>query len=127
MTRTHSLTFWYYNTNKRSTVVDYRTADGKGALADLVRDADVCITTLAPPELGRLGLRLEDLRASSDSLIVVSITPFGLDGPWANRLSSDLVALALGGPLNSCGYDDHSIPPIRPGGDQAYQSACSSR
>jgi crotonobetainyl-CoA:carnitine CoA-transferase CaiB-like acyl-CoA transferase len=121
----HSLTFWYYNTNKRSTVVDYRTPAGRSALFDLVRDADVCITTLAPPALEELGLRLEDLRATSESLVVVSITPFGLDGPWANRLSSDLVGLALGSPLNSCGYDDHSIPPIRPGGDQAYQSACS--
>ena len=55
----------------------------------------------------------------------MSITPFGLDGPWADRVSSDLVGLALGSPLNSCGYDDHSIPPIRPGGDQAYQSATS--
>ena len=27
--------------------------------------------------------------------------------------------------MNSCGYDDHSIPPIRPGGDQGYQSAAS--
>ncbi len=56
---------------------------------------------------------------------MVSVTPFGLTGPWADRLSSDLVGLALGTPLNSCGYDDHSIPPIRPGGDQGYQSASS--
>ena len=88
-------------------------------------DADVCITTLRPPELEALRLQPDDLRAMSDRLIVVAITPFGLDGPWADRLSSDLVGLALGSPLNSCGYDDHSIPPIRPGGDQAYQSACS--
>ena len=40
-------------------------------------------------------------------------------------LSSDLVGLALGGPLNSCGYDDHCIPPIRPGGDQGYQVTAS--
>src|SRR3546814_15373620 len=25
----------------------------------------------------------------------------------------------------SCGYDDHSIPPIRPGGNQAFQMAAS--
>ena len=73
-----------------------------------------------------LGIDLEAPpgRAPAD-LVVVSITPFGLDGPWADRLSSDLVGLALGNPLNSCGYDDHSIPPIRPGGDQGYQSAAS--
>jgi crotonobetainyl-CoA:carnitine CoA-transferase CaiB-like acyl-CoA transferase len=121
----HSLTFWYYNTNKRSAVVDYRTDEGRDLLLGLAADADVCITTLRPPELEALRLQPDDLRAVSDRLIVVAITPFGLDGPWADRLSSDLVGLALGSPLNSCGYDDHSIPPIRPGGDQAYQSACS--
>ena len=80
----------------------------------LLADADVCITTLAPPEARARDLEAATLAEASDRLVVVSITPFGLDGPWADRLSSDLVGLALGSPLNSCGYDDHSIPPIRP-------------
>ncbi|HSS09353.1 MAG TPA: CaiB/BaiF CoA-transferase family protein [Acidimicrobiales bacterium] len=121
----HSLTFWYYNTNKRSAVLDYATPEGQAALGRLLADADVFISTLRPPELRDLGLDLDDLRQVSENLIVLSITPFGLDGPWADWLSSDLVGLALGSPLNSCGYDDHSIPPIRPGGDQGYQSAAS--
>jgi crotonobetainyl-CoA:carnitine CoA-transferase CaiB-like acyl-CoA transferase len=121
----HSLTFWYYNTNKRSVVVDYRTTEGRDELGRLAAGADVFISTLAPPELDALGIDLDALRAAAPALVVVSITPFGLTGPWADRLSSDLVGLALGNPLNSCGYDDHSIPPIRPGGDQAYQSAAS--
>lgn len=121
----HSLSFWYYNTNKRSLVLDLTTPEGKADLRRLLEDADVCLTTLRPAEARALGLEAADLRAASPSLIVVSITPFGLDGPWAEWRSSDLVGLALGGPLNSCGYDDHAIPPIRPGGDQGYQSAAS--
>jgi benzylsuccinate CoA-transferase BbsE subunit len=121
----HSLTFWYYNTSKRSAVIDYRTPDGWDALVRLVADADVCITTLRPPEWRQLGATVDDLRDVSAALIVMSITPFGLDGPWADWASSDLVGLALGSPLNSCGYDDHTVPPIRPGGDQGYQSAAS--
>src|SRR5207253_1449304 len=121
----HSLTFWYYNTNKRSAQLDYRTEDGKAALLRLVAGATVCICTLHPTEWRQLGLSIDDLRATSPGLIVLSITPFGLDGPWAEWVSSDLVGLALGSPLNSCGYDDHTIPPVRPGGDQGYQSAAS--
>jgi crotonobetainyl-CoA:carnitine CoA-transferase CaiB-like acyl-CoA transferase len=121
----HSLTFWYYNTSKRSVVVDLRSAAGRQRLLGLLGDADVCISTWRPSEARALDLEAPTLAAASDRLIVVSITPFGLDGPWADRVSSDLVGLALGSPLNSCGYDDHSIPPIRPGGDQGYQSACS--
>jgi crotonobetainyl-CoA:carnitine CoA-transferase CaiB-like acyl-CoA transferase len=121
----HSLTFWYYNNNKRSAVIDYRTGEGQSALMRLLADADICITTFGPPEWRRLGMTIDDVRAASPGMIVLSVTPFGLDGPWADWASSDLVGLALGSPLNSCGYDDHSVPPIRPGGDQGYQSAAS--
>ena len=32
--------------------------------------------------------------------------------------------LAGAGPAWSCGYDDHSLPPVRPGGNQGYHTAC---
>jgi crotonobetainyl-CoA:carnitine CoA-transferase CaiB-like acyl-CoA transferase len=121
----NSLAFAFYNVNKRSVVIDYRTDSGKLMLKSILESADVCLTSFQPAEARRIGLEGDSIRALSDSLIVVSITPFGLSGPWADRASSDLVALALGGMLNLCGYDDHSIPPIRPGGDQAYQTAGS--
>jgi crotonobetainyl-CoA:carnitine CoA-transferase CaiB-like acyl-CoA transferase len=123
--REHSLTFWYYNVNKRSVVIDYAGPKGRADLDRLCRRADVFITTLHPLEQRKLGIDYGALQAGAPDLVIVSITPFGLDGPWADRLSSDLVGLALGNPLNSCGYDDHTIPPIRPGGDQGYQSAAS--
>jgi len=45
--------------------------------------------------------------------------------PRARPTRSELTRSAQGTPLFSCGYDDHAIPPIRPGGDQGYQSAAS--
>jgi benzylsuccinate CoA-transferase BbsE subunit len=120
-----SLNFWFYNVSKRSVVVDYRTADGMGRLRALLSGADIAITGWRPSEWAALGTTAAGLRAGAPRLIVASLSPFGLDGPWADMLSSDLVGLALGGPLNSCGYDDHSIPPIRPGGDQGYQVTAS--
>jgi crotonobetainyl-CoA:carnitine CoA-transferase CaiB-like acyl-CoA transferase len=121
----HSLNFWYYNTSKRSAVIDYATRDGRARLMALLADADVCISTFRPQEARALQLEAQTIRGASERLIVLSVTPFGLDGPRSDWASSDLVGLALGSPLNSCGYDDHSIPPIRPGGDQGYQTAAS--
>lgn len=116
-----SLTFWYYNTNKRGVTIDYEST--LAPLEPLLADSDVLITTMQPHRLAELGLDLYEISSRHPRLIVVSVTAFGLTGPWKDYKTSNLVALAAGGPLNMCGYDDHSIPPINPGGDQAYHTA----
>lgn len=118
-----SLNFWFYNAGKDSHVVDLPA--GRSTLEALLADADVFVVSLRPSELAAAEIDLDALRTEHPRLIVVSVTDFGLTGPWVERRSSDLVGLALGGPLMSCGYDDHSIPPIRPGGNQSYHTTAS--
>jgi crotonobetainyl-CoA:carnitine CoA-transferase CaiB-like acyl-CoA transferase len=120
-----SLNFWFYNSNKQSVTADLATPGGMATLKALLADADIFVSTLQPKALAALGLDLQALSEAFPRLIIASVTPFGLTGPWADYKSSDLVALAAGGPLNSCGYDDHSIPPIRPGGNQGYHTVTS--
>jgi len=117
-----SLNFWYYNGNKKSAVRDVSSV---ADIEPLLGDADILLTTWQPAELRRRGLDLDALAARFPRLIILSVTPFGLTGPWKDYRSSELVGLAAGGPLNMCGYDDHSIPPILPGGNQAYHIATS--
>lgn len=119
-----SLHFWTYNTSKRSVVLDSTTADVV-ARDELIATADVLLTTWTPAGLAERGIDFDALLAERPELVIVSVTPFGLTGPWSEYHSSDLVALAAGGLLNLCGYDDHSIPPIRPGGNQGYMVAAS--
>ena len=119
-----SLNFWSYNTSKRSVVLG-ATAEELRVRDDLIDTADVLITTWTPAQLTAHDLDLDTLLAERPGLVILSVTPFGLSGPWADYHSSDLVALAAGGLLNLCGYDDHSIPPIRPGGNQGYMVAAS--
>jgi len=120
----HSLNFWTYNTSKQSVVLADDEA-GRAERAALIAGADVLLVTGRPVDLERAGLDLDALVDAHDGLIALSVSPFGLTGPWANYLTTDLVGLAAGGLLNSCGYDDHSIPPIRPGGNQGYMTAAS--
>ncbi|GAA4821047.1 CaiB/BaiF CoA transferase family protein [Nocardioides caeni] len=120
----HSLEFWAYNSSKDSVVLDAASEEARAELAAVLSSADVLIVE-DPEWLGAFGIDLEGLRSARPDLVVVSITPFGLTGPWKDYRTSDLVALAAGGMLNSCGYDDHSIPPIRPGGNQGFQLGAS--
>ena len=118
-----SLYFWHYNTSKRSVVLDLEKAAAKEAFLALVASADVLIESEAPGRLAALGLDYADLVRVKPDLIHVSVTPFGRETSRRDEPATDLTLIAGGGPAWSCGYDDHSIPPIRGGGNQGYQTA----
>jgi crotonobetainyl-CoA:carnitine CoA-transferase CaiB-like acyl-CoA transferase len=118
-----SLYFWYYNTNKRGITLSLDTAEGQGLFRELVRSADVVLESYPPGYLDARGLGFQHLSRDHPGLIMTSITPFGQNGPWSSFKTSDLVSLALGGPMASCGYDDlPGSPPIRGNGYQGYNT-----
>ena len=122
-----SLNFWYYNTNKRSVIADVETAEGAEVWRNLVAKADIVIDDRSPRWLDDQGIGYSQLSQGHAEVIWCSITPFGEDGPWAEYQSTDLVSLALGGPMMMNGYDPDDAPgapPIRGLGDQGYNTAC---
>ncbi len=118
-----SLSFWHYNTSKRDVTLDLTKLQGQAMFRRLAQTADVLLEDTPPGTLDALGLGYKQLAALRPNLVMISITPFGQTGPWRNLQTSDLVNMALGGPLWSCGYDDHSIPPMRPYPDASYHIA----
>ena len=119
-----SLHFWHYNTSKRSVTLDLDADEGREAFRALVAGADVLVEDRAPDWMAERGLDHGDLRGGNPGLIHCAITPFGRSGPRAHDPATDLTILAGAGPAWSCGYDDHSIPPVRGGGNQGYQTGC---
>lgn len=119
-----SLYWWHYNTSKRGVSLDLELEAGRDAFRRLVASADVLIECEPPGRLAALGLDWPDLKALRPQLVMVSITPYGRSGPNHGDQATDLTILAAGGPVWSCGYDDHSIPPVRGGGNQGHQTAC---
>src|SRR5439155_929174 len=100
-----SLHFWHYNVGKRAASVDLTRPEGREVLARLAAAANVVIAAGAPAELEARGLLDgERLRRANPRLILVTITPFALDGPWRDRPAADLTLLALGGSRAACGY-----------------------
>lgn len=108
-----SLFWWAYAANKRSITLDITTADGRALLRRLVETADFLIESGAPGELPALGLGWEALAAINPALIMVSITPFGQNGPYAAYRATDLVGMAMAGFMYVTGDPDR--PPLRVG------------
>ncbi len=118
-----SLAFWNYNTSKRGVTIDLDQPAGREVFRKLVASADMLIEDQAPGRMAAWGLDYADLAPAQPGLIMVSLTPFGRSGPRSEEQATDLTLLAGGGPVWSCGYDDHTLPPVRGGGNQGYHTA----
>ncbi|MGI8926281.1 MAG: CaiB/BaiF CoA transferase family protein [Tepidiformaceae bacterium] len=119
-----SLVFWHYNTSKRGVTLDLAQEEGRALFRRLVAKADILLESERPGKMAAWGLDYADLAPANAGLIMVSMTPFGREGPRAQEEATDLTLLAGGGPAWNCGYDDHSLPPVRGGGNQGYQTGC---
>ncbi len=117
-----SLAYAYWNTSKRGVTLDVATPDGASLWRQLVADADVVIDAAGVGVLDGMELGWE-AHAGLRKLIWCSITPFGREGPWRDVLVTDLVSMALGGPMMSNGYDEHDLPPMRPEGNHTLALA----
>ncbi len=117
-----SLSWWHYNTSKRSVVLDLDTEEGRSTMTRLVATADIFIEGEAPGFLPALGLDYPDLLERNPALLMVSITPFGRAAPRCDEPATDLTLAAASGMTWMNGYDDHSLPPVRGGCMQALQT-----
>jgi crotonobetainyl-CoA:carnitine CoA-transferase CaiB-like acyl-CoA transferase len=118
-----SLSFWYYNTSKRGMTLNLGSVEGRRIFAQLASTADVVLETMPPGHLAGLGLGFDGLVEANPGLVMCSLTPFGQTGPWRDYKSADLLHMAAGGEMASCGYDDGDVPgapPIAPGGGNAW-------
>lgn len=118
-----SLHWWYYNTSKLGVTLDLESPDGHALFRRMADEADLLIEGEDPGSLENRGLDYKMLSKRNPRLIMVSITPFGRNGPRSGERATDLTLLASGGAVWSCGYDDHTLPPIRGQGGQAFHTA----
>lgn len=95
-----SSTFASVNRNKKSIVLDLRTARGREVAWRLAAGADVLIENARVGAMERLGLGYDTLRALNPRLIYCSITGFGPTGPYVHRPGYDTLGQAMSGLLS---------------------------
>lgn len=80
------------NRGKRSVSIDIRQPEGAELVRRLVAEADVFVTNVRAPALGRIGLDAASLRAAFPRLVYTAVTGYGLTGPDADRAGFDVAA-----------------------------------
>ena len=73
--------FYEMNRSKRGVCIDLAKPDGRAAFLELVKTADVVLENNSARVMPSLGLGYEDLRAANPSIIMVSMSGYGGDGP----------------------------------------------
>ncbi len=119
-----SLYFWHYNTSKRSVVLDLESASDREQFKQLIASCDVLIESEPTQRLQILGIDYPELCQIKPDLIHAAMTPYGRQEPASDLPATDLPLMAAGGPPWSCGYDDHTLPPVRGWGNQGYHTGC---
>jgi len=105
-----SLAFAVRNAGKRGVVLDLADPDDVERFHELLDHADVLVTSAA--ELAP-GLDARDLADRHPHLVVGALTPFGLDGPYADWAATDATLAASGGFAFKAGIPEDSplLPP----------------
>jgi crotonobetainyl-CoA:carnitine CoA-transferase CaiB-like acyl-CoA transferase len=99
--------------NKRSVTVDLRKPEGQDLVRRLAGQADIVVENFRPGTMERWGLGWTELSALNPGLIMVRISGFGQDGPYASRAGYAAIGEAMGGLRALTGYPDR--PPVRVG------------
>ena len=117
--------FLYLNTNKLGVTLDLSQQTGREMLLKLLKDADILVTNHTPRFMKKLKLDFNSLKKVNPNLIMTTITPYGLTGPYKDWKAYDLNICALGGITNAIGTPDREpiTPPLSQGG---YQSGLIS-
>src|SRR5262245_48509301 len=82
--RDGSLRFAYLNAGKKSITLDITKGSGREIFLDLVSKSDIVLETFTPGELAQHRLGYAQLLERQNRLILISLSGFGQDGPYAH-------------------------------------------
>lgn len=98
--------YLWANRNKKSLALDMKTEAGLAIAKDLIAQADVLVENFSTGVIERFGLDYETCAKLNPRLIYCSISAYGREGPYADRLGFDPIAQAESGFISMNGYQD---------------------
>src|SRR5689334_1008781 len=98
--------FLWTNRNKQSVAVDLKSNAGLEIARELIATADVVVENFSAGVMKRLELGYEDCRKLRPEIIYCSVSAYGRDGAFADRLGFDPIAQAESGFVSMNGYAD---------------------
>ena len=101
--------FYEMNRNKRDVCVDLAKPDGRAAFLELVKHVDIVLENNSARVMPGLGLGYEDLRAANPSIIMVSMSGYGGDGPHRDWVAYGANIETTSSTTSVTGYPDGQL------------------
>ncbi|HDR9017779.1 CoA transferase [Burkholderia multivorans] len=98
--------YLWANRNKRSIALDLKSEEGRRIARELVATADIVAENFSTGVMERLGLGYEACRELNPQVIYCSVSAYGREGAFADRLGFDPIAQAESGFVSMNGYPD---------------------
>src|SRR5580704_11142670 len=89
--------FNFLSASKQSVVVEPESADDLARLHALLASMDAVVWSRGSPVAGHTSLEPREILRAHPHLIVTSITPFGLEGPWCDKAATEFTLQAWSG------------------------------
>jgi len=93
------------NRSKRSLALDLKKEGAKEIIYTLIKNSDVVMDNFRPGILKKLNLEYEDIKKHNPKIIQLSITGYGVDGPYSKRRVYDPLIQATAGIANAQSID----------------------
>lgn len=98
--------FLWTNRNKKSLALDMKSQAGLEVAKALIAQADVLVENFSTGVIDRFGLDYETCARINPRLIYCSVSAYGREGPYADRVGFDPIAQAESGFISMNGYAD---------------------
>ena len=98
--------FLWTNRNKRSVALDLKSESAVRIVRALIATADVIVENFSTGVMERFGLDYQSCRKIRPQIIYCSVSAYGRDGPFADRLGFDPIAQVESGFVSMNGYAD---------------------
>jgi crotonobetainyl-CoA:carnitine CoA-transferase CaiB-like acyl-CoA transferase len=108
--------FNFLGASKRSVVVDPQSAEDLAGLHTLLASADAVVWSRGSEVAEHPALAPHDLLGAHRHLVVTSITPFGLEGPWSERAATEFTLQAWSGGIVGLARGKPDRAPVHVGG-----------
>lgn len=92
-----SIIFPSYNRNKKGITLNLKAPEAKKIIYELAAKCDIMVENYRPGVLDSMGFGYEDLKKINPKLIMVSISGFGQNGPYASKAAYDMTISAISG------------------------------